>query len=72
MVRKNQIGEHYKPRKLTHPCKREHDFEVLSNFQKKLQFGFVLDPHLLAFWVLLSQKTEFLGCLKCLDFGIDL
>ena len=50
------------------PCRREHDFEVLSNSRKKLHIGDVLVPPFGAFGVSYRRKHGFQGCLNFVRF----
>jgi len=45
------------------PCKREHDFDVLSNSRKTLNFEGVLIPPFGAFGLSYARKTLFSGVL---------
>ena len=44
------------------PCRREHDFEVLSKSRKRLNFGAVLVPSFGAFGVSYRRKRGFQRC----------
>ena len=44
------------------PCRREHDFEVLSKSRKRLNFGAVLVPSFGAFEVSYRRKRGFQRC----------
>ena len=50
------------------PCRREHDFDVLSNSRKRLHFGGVLVPPFGAFGVSYPRKDAFQGCLNFVRF----
>ena len=50
------------------PCRREHDFEVLSNSWKELNLGGVLVPPFGAFGVSYPRKDAFQGCLNFVRF----
>ena len=49
-------------------CKREHDFDVLSNSRKNLHFKVVLVPPLGAFGVSCRRKHSFQRCLILVRF----
>ena len=50
------------------PCRREHDFEVLSQSRKNLYFELVLLPPFSAFGVSYSKKHSFQECLILVRF----
>ena len=50
------------------PCRREHDFEVLSKSRKNLNFEVVLVPPFGAFGVSYRRKHGFQGCLTFVRF----
>ena len=50
------------------PCRREHDFEVLSQSRKNLYFELVLLPPFSAFGVSYSKKQSFQECLILVRF----
>ena len=54
------------------PCRREHDFEVLSKSRKDLHFEVVLVPPFGAFGVSYRRKHGFQGCLIFVRFLLRL
>ena len=50
------------------PCRREHDFQVLSNSRKDLHFEVVLVPPFGAFGVSYRRKHALQGCLNFVRF----
>ena len=54
------------------PCRREHDFNVLSKSRKYLHFEVVLIPPFTAFGVSYRRKHGFQGCLIFVRFLLRL